>query len=57
VVEQADPHEGKWSGDRVRLDRHPLYYYSGDKGRPGSTLGQGISGFGGTWHVIQAPSA
>jgi hypothetical protein len=42
---------------QVMLDRHPLYYYSGDKGRPGSTLGQGINGFGRTWHVIQAPSA
>ncbi|MGO9902265.1 MAG: hypothetical protein ACLP0J_21810 [Solirubrobacteraceae bacterium] len=38
------------------LSRHPLYYYVGDKrqGRAGQTLGQGITSFGGTWHVIQA---
>ena len=39
---------------QVMLNRHPLYYYAGDKGRAGSTLGQGIVSFGGTWHVIQA---
>ncbi|MGO9793043.1 MAG: hypothetical protein ACLP8S_27040 [Solirubrobacteraceae bacterium] len=39
---------------QVMLSRHPLYYYAGDKGRAGSTLGQGITSFGGTWHVIQA---
>jgi predicted lipoprotein with Yx(FWY)xxD motif len=39
---------------QVMLARHPLYYYSSDKGRPGSTLGQGIASFGGTWHVVRA---
>lgn len=39
---------------QLMLSRHPLYYYAGDKGRPGSTYGQGITSFGGTWHVIKA---
>lgn len=39
---------------QAMLDRHPLYYYAGDKGRAGSTKGQGISSFGGTWHVVNA---
>jgi predicted lipoprotein with Yx(FWY)xxD motif len=39
---------------QVMLDRHPLYYYSGDKDTRGSTKGQGISSFGGTWHVVKA---
>jgi predicted lipoprotein with Yx(FWY)xxD motif len=37
---------------QVMLDRHPLYFYSGDK--IGSTKGQGVSSFGGTWHVVKA---
>jgi predicted lipoprotein with Yx(FWY)xxD motif len=39
---------------QVMLNRHPLYYFSGDKGRMGSTAGQGIMSFGGRWHVISA---
>jgi predicted lipoprotein with Yx(FWY)xxD motif len=39
---------------QVMLDRHPLYYFSGDKGKPGSTKGQGINSFGGAWHVVKA---
>ena len=39
---------------QVMLDRHPLYYFSGDKGHTGSTAGQGITSFGGRWHVITA---
>jgi len=39
---------------QVMLDRHPLYYYSGDKGKSGSSKGQGISSFGGAWHVVKA---
>jgi predicted lipoprotein with Yx(FWY)xxD motif len=38
---------------QVMLDRHPLYYYSGDAGVPGRTRGQGIASFGGTWHVVK----
>jgi predicted lipoprotein with Yx(FWY)xxD motif len=39
---------------QVMLDRHPLYYYSGDGGKKGEVTGQGIQGFGGTWHVVGA---
>jgi predicted lipoprotein with Yx(FWY)xxD motif len=36
------------------LDRHPLYYYSGDRGKKGSSKGQGINSFGRSWHVVKA---
>ena len=39
---------------QVMLDRHPLYYFAGDKGRHGPTTGQGINSFGGAWHVVKA---
>jgi len=39
---------------QVMLDRHPLYYYSGDAGAKGPTRGQGITSFGGSWHVDKA---
>ena len=39
---------------QVMLDRHPLYYYSGDKGKKGSAKGDGITSFGGRWHVVKA---
>jgi predicted lipoprotein with Yx(FWY)xxD motif len=39
---------------QVTLDRHPLYDFSGDKGRRGSTTGQGIKRYGGSWHVLAA---
>jgi predicted lipoprotein with Yx(FWY)xxD motif len=39
---------------QVMLDRHPLYYYSGDGDSTTSTKGQGLSSFGGTWHVVKA---
>lgn len=38
---------------QVMLDRHPLYFYSGDT-KIGDTNGQGITSFGGTWHVVKA---
>ncbi len=38
---------------QVMLDKHPLYLYSGDT-KVGSTNGQGIKSFGGTWHVVKA---
>ncbi len=38
---------------QVMLDKHPLYYYSGDS-TIGSTNGQGIKSFGGSWHVVVA---
>ncbi|HEV3055589.1 MAG TPA: hypothetical protein VGX45_13095 [Solirubrobacteraceae bacterium] len=39
---------------QVMLSRHPLYYFLGDEGRSGSVKGQGITSFGGTWHVVSA---
>jgi predicted lipoprotein with Yx(FWY)xxD motif len=39
---------------QVMLDRHPLYYYSGDNGRKGLTKGDGITSFGGRWHVVKS---
>jgi predicted lipoprotein with Yx(FWY)xxD motif len=38
---------------QVMLDRHPLYFYSGDT-KIGTVRGQGIKSFGGTWHVVKA---
>jgi predicted lipoprotein with Yx(FWY)xxD motif len=38
---------------QVMLDNHPLYYYSGDT-TIGATKGQGLTGPGGTWHVVAA---
>ncbi len=45
-------HRVKGGFYQVMLDRHPLYYYSGDKGASGPTTGQGITSYGGTWHVV-----
>ena len=38
---------------QVMLDKHPLYFYSGDT-KIGDTKGDGITSFGGTWHVVKA---
>jgi predicted lipoprotein with Yx(FWY)xxD motif len=38
---------------QVVVGGDPLYYYSGDK-KKGNVNGNGINGFGGTWHVIGA---
>jgi predicted lipoprotein with Yx(FWY)xxD motif len=38
---------------QVMLDRHPIYFYSGDT-KIGAVRGQGIKSFGGTWHVVKA---
>jgi predicted lipoprotein with Yx(FWY)xxD motif len=38
---------------QVMLDNHPLYFFSGDT-KIGFTKGQGITSFGGTWHVVKA---
>lgn len=35
---------------------HPLYTFSGDSG-PGKTGGNGIGGFGGTWHAVTTSGA
>jgi predicted lipoprotein with Yx(FWY)xxD motif len=42
--------------DQLTLDRHPLYHFSGDPSK-GSTNGQGIRSFGGTWHVVKESSS
>jgi len=47
-------HRVKGGFYQVMLDRHPLYYYSGDGGHKGQVKGQGIQSFGGTWHVVPA---
>jgi predicted lipoprotein with Yx(FWY)xxD motif len=47
-------HRVKGGFYQVMLDRHPLYYYSGDAGHKGKVTGQGITSFGGTWHVVPA---
>ena len=47
-------HRVKGGFYQVMLDRHPLYYYSGDGGKKGKVTGQGIQGFGGSWHVVTA---
>ena len=47
-------HRVKGGFYQVMLDRHPLYYYSGDRGMSGPTKGNGITSFGGRWHVIQS---
>jgi predicted lipoprotein with Yx(FWY)xxD motif len=39
---------------QVTLNGHPLYTFSVDHGKKGSAKGEGIMGFGGTWHVIKA---
>ena len=35
---------------------HPPYTFSGDSG-PGKTGGNGIGGFGGTWHAVTTSGA
>ncbi len=37
---------------QLTLDGHPLYRFSGDTHK-GSTAGNGIPSFGGTWHVVK----
>jgi predicted lipoprotein with Yx(FWY)xxD motif len=46
-------HRVKGGFYQVMLDQHPLYYYFGDRGTSGPTKGNGITSFGGRWHVIQ----
>ena len=40
---------------QVTLGGRPLYRFAGDS-KPGQANGQGIMTFGGTWHVVTAPS-
>jgi predicted lipoprotein with Yx(FWY)xxD motif len=39
---------------QVMLGGHPLYRFAPDMGKKGSALGEGITAFGGTWHVVAA---
>jgi predicted lipoprotein with Yx(FWY)xxD motif len=40
-------------GQQVTANGAPLYYFMGDQGA-GTTNGDGITSFGGTWNVVQA---
>jgi predicted lipoprotein with Yx(FWY)xxD motif len=37
---------------QVMLNGHPLYRFSGDSGKMGAAKGEGITAFGGTFHVV-----
>ncbi len=37
---------------QVTLNGHPLYTFIGDGGKKGLAEGEGITAFGGTWHVV-----
>lgn len=37
---------------QVTYGGHPLYTFVGDRGRPGSTTGQGLNAFGAEWYVV-----
>ena len=39
---------------QVMLSGHPLYRFAPDKGKKGSAMGDGVTAFGGTWHVVAA---
>jgi predicted lipoprotein with Yx(FWY)xxD motif len=38
---------------QVTYNRHPLYYFAGDK-KAGQTAGEGLTGFGGRWDPLSA---
>jgi len=44
------------NGVQVTANGDPLYRFSKDGG-PGDAKGEGLSGFGGTWHVVMAAAA
>ncbi|HET7127908.1 MAG TPA: hypothetical protein VFJ93_02390 [Gaiellaceae bacterium] len=39
---------------QVTYHGHPLYYYAGDGKAPGSTKGENLNTFGGSWYVVDA---
>jgi predicted lipoprotein with Yx(FWY)xxD motif len=41
---------------QVTLSGRPLYRFSGDMSKRGKAAGQGLHGFGGTWHAVAASS-
>jgi|SRR5882757_1664132 len=42
---------------QIAYNSHPLYYYSDDKKKPGSTEGQGSNEYGGLWHTVTPTGA
>jgi predicted lipoprotein with Yx(FWY)xxD motif len=38
---------------QVMLNGHPLYRFLEDGGKKGSAKGEGVTAFGGTWHVVR----
>jgi len=47
-------HRVKGKFYQLMLNGHPLYRFAGDKGKRGSAVGDGITSFGGVWHVVAA---
>ena len=45
-------HRIKGKFHQVMLNGHPLYTFAGDAAKKGSAKGEGITAFGGTWHVV-----
>lgn len=43
-------------GQQVMVDGHPVYTFSGDTAEH-DAKGEGITSFGGTWHVVKAAGA
>ena len=39
---------------QVTYNKHPLYTFVADNGKPGSTTGQGVEAFGAKWYVVAA---
>jgi predicted lipoprotein with Yx(FWY)xxD motif len=44
----------KVGGKQVSYHDHPLYHYAGDGQAPGSTKGEGLDSFGGSWYVVDS---
>ncbi len=45
--------EAEDGSTQVSYNGYPLYTFSGDEGDPGSTEGQAVEGFGGTWYLLE----
>jgi predicted lipoprotein with Yx(FWY)xxD motif len=41
---------------QLTLNGHPVYTFAEDKGKRGVAVGDGVKGFGGTWHVFKEGS-
>jgi len=44
----------KVGAKQVTYHGHPLYHYAGDGHTPGSTKGEGLDTFGGSWYVVDS---